>query len=65
MKIAQYPGYDCGACPFGFVGNGITCTRLEFADNDYGCGEKCDEMLIETEIIIAPCDIKVTFFEMF
>ena len=59
MKTYQYPGFECGACPFGFVGNGQVCTRLEFADEDYGCGEKCDEILIEKEVIVAPCELKI------
>ena len=27
---------------------------------DYdGCGMKCDEILIEQEVIVAPCDMKI------
>ena len=61
MSTYRSPGYECGACPFGTVGNGITCVPVdsEEADTDYGCGEKCDEILIEQEIIVAPCKLKL------
>ena len=49
MSTYQNPGFECGACPYGYVGNGIRCIESEFADEDYGCGEKCDEILIEQE----------------
>ena len=49
-----YEGYECGACPYGYVGNGITCIKEEYASEDYGCGEKCDEIMIEEEIVV-PC----------
>lgn len=60
IDVAHEPGFECGSCPYGYVGNGIKCFHMESNEaEEIGCGEKCDMVMIEQEVIVAPCELDI------